>query len=73
MLTTVSFPSLRLERLPIQSTMNSSVSLTGWHVAWEPGLDSGTFLMGHVSQRWERGPLWLQHSTETEEMMEQST
>ena len=48
MLTTVSFPSLRLERLIVHPTLDSNASLTGGHVVQlKAELESGTFLVGH--------------------------
>ena len=47
MLTTMSFPSLRLGLHP---TLDFSASLTGCRVVQEPRLDSGIFLMGHMFQ-----------------------
>ena len=72
MLTTVPYKSLRLERLILHPTLDSSVSLTGCHVVplLQTDLESGTFLMGEQVFQLK---VWLQHFTEAEEMMEQST
>ena len=75
MLTTVSFPSLRLGKLILTQTKtrnsDSSVSLTGGHAVqlYQPDLESGTFLMG---QHQFQNKVLMHHSIETEEMMEQS-
>ena len=67
MLTTVSFPSLRLGLHP---TMDFSVSLIGCHVVHlhRTDMDSDSFLMEVLFQF----KVWLRHFTEPEEMMEQS-
>ena len=72
MLTTVSFPSLRLGRLTLRPTLDSSASLIGGHVVqlMKAELESGTFLVG---QDQLQDKVMLQHSIETEEMMELST
>ena len=74
MLTTVSFPSLRLDRLIAichHQTMDSSASLTGCHVVllYQTDLDGGN---SPIRQMLE-SLVALHHFIETEEMMEQST
>ena len=71
MLTTVPSRSLRLGRLTLHQTLDSSASLTKGHVVQidQTDLENGSFLMGQLFQL----KVWLQHFTETEEMMEQST
>jgi uncharacterized transporter YbjL len=75
MLTTVISISLILGRLTIidlHPTLDCSASLTGSHVVevYQTDLESGSFLMGHLFHLYIIG---LQHFTEPEEMMEQST
>ena len=72
MLTTVPFPSLRLGRLLVHPTLESSASLTGGHVVplQQTELGSGTFLVG---QQLFQDKVLMHHSIEPEEMMDQST
>ena len=70
MLITMTFSSLRLDRLILHPTMDSNVSLIGYHVVGlKAELENGIFLMGQLFQL----KVGLQHFTETEEMMEQLT
>jgi hypothetical protein len=70
MLTTVSFPSLILGRLPLHPTLDSSASLTRGHVVGlKAELESGTFLTGQLFQ----GEILLRYFIDPEETMEQST
>ena len=54
----------------LHQTMDSSASLTGGHVVQLTDMENGSSL---TMVEWFQYKEVLQHSTETEEMMEQST